>query len=64
MYGVTRVFSQQYQFFYGTKLCGVDVADVNMMHSRIRKEMVLINAFNTGATLEEMSTVSPRKYVF
>src|SRR5262245_55945163 len=50
MYGVTRVFSQQYQFFYGDlheERFNKRIADVNAFHTRIRRETMLMNA--TGA---------------
>ena len=64
MYGVIRVFSQQYNFFYGTlSKRWLRSADVNVMHTRIRRETFLFNALNTGASLDESSfKVSPKKY--
>ena len=39
------------------------LADVNIMHTRIRRETLLFNALNTGALLDESPVkVSPRKY--
>jgi len=40
------------------------LADVNVMHARIRRDTLLFNALNTGASLDESPVkVSPRKYI-
>ena len=67
MYGVTRVFSQQYQFFYGTQPRGyflMGLADVNVMHTKLRRETIMFNMLGTVGLLDEMpDKVSPRKYL-
>jgi hypothetical protein len=67
MYGVTRVFSQQYQFFYSISPYSgrLMIADVNVMHTRIRRETAMFSAMGGGSLqlLEETPIkLTPRKY--